>query len=184
MKALRFILRLLYYLFYPFKIVFGFFLSLSFKIVVRFKLILLGMFLGFVIILAGHESIKLTSTDEFCYACHVHPHVTYSWKKSTHFKNESGVVVHCVDCHLPAGGLYYLTEKARLGIRDAYGTVFTDIETIDWDSKSTLDHAVTFTYDSSCMKCHSDLYSLDLELVAEFTQFLAHLPLLEKQITN
>ena len=115
-----------------------------------------------VVVFLGHAGLEYTSTDEFCNLCHVHPHVTYSWKKSTHYKNKSGVVIHCVECHLPPGGINYFTEKARLGIRDAYGTLFKDTETIDWDAKSILEHAVTYTYDSSCIRCHQDLYSREL----------------------
>ncbi|MCE5250215.1 NapC/NirT family cytochrome c, partial [bacterium] len=122
----------------------------------------LGILLGFAILYASHAGLEYSSTDNFCEFCHVHPHATYSWKKSTHYKNKSGTIVHCVDCHLPPGGLYYLTEKARLGIRDSYGAVFKDKEKIDWDAKSVLEHAATYTYDASCMKCHQDLYSLGL----------------------
>ena len=158
-KVLRFFFKPFGYIFK----VFWFFVKLFWRIFLRYKPFFTGIGIGFIAVFASNEVIKYTSTDEFCGICHVHPHVTYSWKKSTHFKNESGVVIHCIECHLPAGGLYYLTEKARLGINDAYATVFKDIEKIDWDAKSTLEHAVTYTYDSSCLKCHSDLYSLGLE---------------------
>jgi len=140
----------------------GFICKISFKFIVRFSQLLTGFLLGLAVIYMSHMGIKYTSTDEFCNLCHTHPHVTYSWKKSTHYKNESGVVVHCVECHLPPGGVYYLTEKTRLGIRDAYSTYFKDVESIDWDMKSSLEHAVTYTYDSSCIRCHQDLYSREL----------------------
>jgi len=121
-----------------------------------------GIGIGFFLVFIGHEAIRHTSTDMFCALCHVHPEATYSWKKSTHYKNKSGVVVHCIECHLPPEGLMYFAEKARLGIKDVYGTVFKDTEEIDWELKSVLEHAVSYTYDSSCLKCHDDLYSLEL----------------------
>ena len=141
----------------------GFLFRVLFKIIRKFYQVIFGILLGLIIVYAGHTGINYTSTDEFCGVCHVHPHSTYSWKKSTHYKNKSGVVIHCVECHLPPGGIRYFTEKARLGIRDAYGTLFKDIESINWDAKSTREYAVSYTYDASCIKCHQDLYSLDLK---------------------
>jgi len=124
--------------------------------------IVIGILMGFFFVYLAHEGIRHTGTDAFCAVCHVHPEATYSWKKSTHYKNESGVVVHCIECHLPPDGIRYITEKARLGLKDAYGTLFKDTENIDWESKSSLEHAVTYTFDSSCVRCHDDLYSLGL----------------------
>ena len=122
----------------------------------------IGIGIGFLMVYVGNEVIHYTSTDDFCYLCHVHPKATYSWKKSTHYKNESGVVVHCIECHLPPEGLHYFAEKSRLGIKDVYGTIFKNTSIIDWETKSFIEHAVTHTFDSSCIRCHEDLYSLGL----------------------
>lgn len=111
---------------------------------------------------AAYRVLHYTSTDAFCALCHVHPHVEYSWKKSSHFKNKTGMVVHCVECHLPPGGFAYLREKTRLGVRDAWGYFFTDTEKINWAAKKTPERAVAFTFESSCMGCHDDLYSFGL----------------------
>jgi len=123
---------------------------------------LIGIFIGYLMVFGGYKVIYYTSTDDFCGICHVHPKATYTWKKSTHYKNKSGVVVHCVECHLPQGGLGYFYEKSRLGVKDIYGTLFREAEGIDWEAKSVLEHAVTHTFDSSCLRCHADLYSLGL----------------------
>ena len=107
--------------------------------------------------------IEYTSTDKFCdQTCHVHPHATQSWIKSTHYSNKSGVVTHCIECHLPSGGVEYYSEKARLGGQDVYGKWFKDVRKIDWQSKTSLDEAVTFTYDSSCIRCHANLFTTGL----------------------
>ncbi len=127
-----------------------------------FFLILTGAILGIVFLFAAHEGSRLTSTDSFCESCHVHPHSTISWKQSTHYKNKTGMVIHCVDCHLPPEGVYYYTEKVRTGVRDIYGKFFTDTSKIDWEAKSVLEYATTYTYDESCLRCHQDLYSLNL----------------------
>lgn len=121
-----------------------------------------GFILGIGAIFLGNHALKITATDRFCDICHTHPHVVDSWKKSTHYKNESGVVTHCVDCHLPPEGWPYLREKARLGVRDAYGALFKDVKRINWEAKSSLENAVHYTFDASCSRCHSDLFSKNL----------------------
>ena len=121
-----------------------------------------GIVLGIFIVFLGFAGLRYSSSDSFCGACHVHPQATSSWRLSTHYKNESGVVTHCSECHLPPGGIQHLKEKARLGIRDVIGAVFKDTDRIDWEERSALYHAVTYTFDSSCLRCHADLYSLGL----------------------
>jgi formylglycine-generating enzyme len=129
----------------------------------RGKLLLIsGFILGIAFYTSGKYVLKITATNTFCDACHTHPHAMESYKKSSHFKNESGVVTHCADCHLPPEGMAYLTEKTRLGLRDAYGTVFKDVKRINWEAKSRLENAVHFTFDASCSKCHTDLFSKNL----------------------
>ena len=129
--------------------------------------VFIGFLLGIATFLLGHKSVKITSTDRFCESCHVHPHSTISWKKSTHYDNDSGVPVHCVQCHLPPEGLAYLAEKAKTGARDVYGKVFKDTEKIDWDEKSKLENAVLHTYEASCIHCHQNLFPLKLSKKGE-----------------
>lgn len=45
-----------------------------------------------------------TSTPEFCASCHEIKPAVVAWRSSTHTNNASGVVVDCMDCHLPAPG--------------------------------------------------------------------------------
>ena len=114
---------------------------------------------GVVFIFLVNTGIKYTSSDEFCAACHVHPHATISWKQGLHKDTKSGVIIHCVDCHLPPVGIHYLTEKARVGIRDIWGTIFKDISKINWDQKSRREFAVHYTYQKSCLNCHQSIYT-------------------------
>ena len=126
-------------------------------------LFILGIIVGFFIFTGGHKLVKLTSTDSFCASCHVHPHSTQSWKKSNHYDNKSGVVVHCVECHLPPpGDLHYLTQKAITGARDVYGKLFKDIEKINWEKKSQFAYAKNHVYKSSCLQCHENLFPVGL----------------------
>ena len=125
-----------------------------------------GLLLGLVAAFAGHKTVSYTSTDAFCsQACHSHPHATAFWVQSAHYSNRHGVVVHCTDCHLPPGGVRYLTEKARLGGHDAYSQLFRDVSKIDWARERKLDRAVTFTYDAGCIHCHSNLFSEGLSKI-------------------
>jgi len=62
----------------------------------------------------------------------------------------------------PPEGPPYLIEKTRLGVRDAFATIFKDKSKIDWDEKSKLSHAVTYTFDISCTYCHAELFSVNL----------------------
>jgi len=125
-----------------------------------------GLLLGLAAALAGHQTVKRTSTDAFCnQVCHAHPHAEQFWRESAHFSNRHGVVAHCTDCHLPPGGLEYLTEKVRLGARDAYARVFRDVSRIDWAQERKLDRGVTFTYDAACIHCHNNLFTEGLSKV-------------------
>ncbi|MGQ8337194.1 SUMF1/EgtB/PvdO family nonheme iron enzyme [Sunxiuqinia sp. A32] len=130
------------------------------------KRILLVLFIGFafgIIVLIGfNKSVEYTSTNEFCESCHVHPHVTESWKLSTHHDNRGGIHVSCVDCHLPPKGEGYLIEKIKTGTRDAYGYLFKDHESFNWEAKSSKEHAQHFVYKASCVKCHVNLFPLTL----------------------
>jgi formylglycine-generating enzyme len=122
-----------------------------------------GLLLGLAVSFTGQQTLKYTSSDTFCdQACHAHPHATQMWVQSAHYSNKRGIVAHCTDCHLPPDGLHYLTEKARLGARDAYAQFFRNVSAIDWSRERQLDRAVTFTYDSACIHCHSNLFSQGL----------------------
>ncbi len=127
-----------------------------------FLLLFIGGVLGIVLTLLSHKAIEATSTDEFCEVCHVHPHVFDSWKLSVHHDTKSGVVVHCVECHLPPKGQGYLKEKARLGFKDIYGFLFKDSASFNWEAKSTFEEAQHFVYKESCINCHVNLFPLTL----------------------
>ena len=106
---------------------------------------------------------KATSSDASCMSCHVHPHAESSWRQSSHHDNKSGVVVHCIDCHLPPKDhLNYWPEKMKAATRDLYSYWFKDVEQINWEQKSDLEHAKNHTFKKSCIKCHENLFPLHL----------------------
>ena len=130
-----------------------------------------GMGAGMFLLLLIRGGNSLTSSDSFCESCHVHPQATTAWKQSTHFATQSGTVVHCVECHLPPGGLAYAAQKTRLGIQDTWGKIFKDPESFDWEDRSRLEHARTYTFRESCVECHPNLFPIQLTDEGEEAHF-------------
>ena len=121
-----------------------------------------GVFLGILLIFAGNIAVVKTSTNDFCAICHVHPHSTDTWKRSTHVDNHRGIMVNCVDCHLPPKGEGYLIEKATTGIRDVWGKLTKDVEKLNWEEKSQPDYAIRYVFESSCIHCHRNNFPMGL----------------------
>ncbi len=123
----------------------------------------IGLITCAILLFFCNKAIKITSTDEYCQSCHIHPDADASCKKSTHFYNPSGVRVHCVECHLPPGNdTRYLIVKAETGLNDLYGYYFKDKKSFNWENKQLLEHAVKIVYNESCIKCHENLFSKGL----------------------
>ncbi|MCU0456087.1 MAG: SUMF1/EgtB/PvdO family nonheme iron enzyme [Bacteroidales bacterium] len=123
-----------------------------------------GILLTVIIFWSGNKLIKITSTDEFCMSCHIHPTADQTWKLSTHHNNSSGVIVSCVECHLPPKGHGHLFAKAKQGFKDAYGYFIKDSAKIDWEKKKLLENAKKFVYESSCLECHRNLFPVTLSV--------------------
>ncbi|MBN1819974.1 MAG: NapC/NirT family cytochrome c, partial [Prolixibacteraceae bacterium] len=112
-----------------------------------------------------NKVVTYTSSDNYCMSCHVHPHAEVNWKLSAHSNNRTGVRVHCSECHLPPkenGLAGYSWAKAKHGFKDVYGYLTKEPEEIDWEAKRTPEKAVHFVYETSCIKCHSNLYPATL----------------------
>jgi len=122
-----------------------------------------GLIVGVSIMLATNKAMYYTSTNEFCMSCHIHPHADQSWNKSPHCINQSGVIVNCVDCHLPSKGTFdHFTAKVRTGLHDFYAFHFKDSASFDWESKRQLERAVKIVYNESCIRCHQNLFPVGL----------------------
>ncbi|TKG93403.1 hypothetical protein EYV94_16780 [Puteibacter caeruleilacunae] len=130
-------------------------------------LLSVGIVIGILGMLGSHKAVKVTSTDESCEACHVHPHSTQSWKQSTHYSNSMGIKVHCTQCHLPPEGHGYLKEKIKAGAKDLYGYLFKDSTEFNWEAKSKPELATKFVFKKSCTNCHSNLFPLSLSKEGE-----------------
>ncbi len=126
--------------------------------------LLSGILLGVLLMFAGNKAVVKTSSNDFCAACHVHPHATDTWKRSTHVDNQRGILVNCVDCHLPPKGEGYLTEKTKTGIRDVWGKIFKDAEKLNWEAKSHPDYAQKHVFETSCIHCHQNNFPMGLSV--------------------
>lgn len=111
------------------------------------------------------KALQYTSTDEFCSACHAHPHAESSFRLSPHNSNRSGVSARCTDCHLPPEDqtMYHLTRKAYHGFHDLYYYVTRDMDEIDWEAKRTAEASRRFVYEDGCKKCHTNLFPATLD---------------------
>ena len=130
-------------------------------------LILAGLIAGVIFVLASSRAIHYTSTDAYCASCHVHPHAEQSWKLSKHYDNTAGIVVHCVECHLPPEGQGMLFAKVKHGANDIYGKLFKDSSEFNWPAKRKLEAAKKIVYVESCMKCHQNLFPKTLTVDGE-----------------
>ena len=117
-----------------------------------------GLAAGAVILLGMGKAVEATSTNDYCASCHVHPQATASWKQGVHYATKSGYRVSCAECHLPPKGEGYLIEKAKTGSRDLWSHWTKDSTEFDWDAASTLERASKHVYNSTCLKCHENLF--------------------------
>ena len=126
-----------------------------------------GIIVGMLIIIGGNKAIRLTSTNEFCASCHIHPQATTSWKQSVHYITRSGDRTSCVECHLPPKGQGHIPAKIRTGLRDLYGQLFKDHDSFNWEEKSRLENAREHVPENSCLYCHETLFTPELSREGE-----------------
>jgi formylglycine-generating enzyme required for sulfatase activity/nitrate/TMAO reductase-like tetraheme cytochrome c subunit len=119
----------------------------------------MGIAAGVLVTVALYIVWVKSSKDDAFMACHVHPHAEDSWRLSSHYNNDSGVKVSCVDCHLPPSGSFkYFGAKLKTGTKDVWSYLLKDKENINWEAKKELDYARTIVYNESCLKCHVQLF--------------------------
>jgi formylglycine-generating enzyme required for sulfatase activity/nitrate/TMAO reductase-like tetraheme cytochrome c subunit len=126
-----------------------------------------GLLLGILLVLGSNAAVKITSTNDFCASCHIHPQATTSWKQSVHYITRSGDKTGCVECHLPPKGQGHIPAKIKTGLRDLYGQLFKDHDSFDWEDKSRLENARKHVPESSCLHCHETLFTPELSREGE-----------------
>jgi len=129
----------------------------SLKLRNTFKIIT-TLSVGGLIVFMFNQLLYVTSTNEFCESCHVHPQASQSWKLGEHFDTGSGFVTNCTDCHLPPGGWDYFQAKVVTGLRDVYGVIVKDESEMNWLLKSSREVAERHVYKASCLHCHQNLF--------------------------
>lgn len=126
-----------------------------------------GLFAGILLILGGNRVLVKTSTNQYCISCHIHPAADDSWKQSVHYQTRSGYRVSCVECHLPPKGQGYLWAKGTTGLRDLWSKWTKDSASFNWDERGRLENARHYAYESSCIKCHENLFPSKLTKAGE-----------------
>lgn len=126
-----------------------------------------GIIIGAALITGGNKMLNVTSSNDYCISCHIHPMADASWKKSVHYETQSGYRVACVECHLPPKGQGYLWAKGTTGLRDLWSMWTKDSASFNWDERSRLEFARTYVYESSCIKCHENLFPAKLTKAGE-----------------
>ena len=122
---------------------------------------LMGFIIGALLVAAFDTTMNTTSSNEYCMSCHTHEQADLDWKKSPHYLSHSGVMTDCAACHLPPkedGLLKYYLAKSKMGAKDLWAKMTQDTDKIDWESKRSLENARKIVYNSSCEKCHVNLY--------------------------
>lgn len=88
-----------------------------------------GGFAGIIFWGGFNTAMEYTNTMEFCISCHEMRSTVYEeYKKSTHFKNASGVGAICSDCHVPKAWTPKLIRKIQATnelYHKAMGTIST-----------------------------------------------------------
>ena len=126
-----------------------------------------GLIVGILLVVGGGVAIEKTSTNNYCVSCHIHPGADASWKRSVHYETQSGYRVTCVECHLPPRGHGYIWEKGKTGLRDLWSYWTKDSASFDWNDRRRLETARAYSYESSCIKCHENLFPLKLTKAGE-----------------
>jgi formylglycine-generating enzyme len=126
-----------------------------------------GLIIGALLILGAGKALRSTSTNTYCVSCHIHPGADASWKKSVHYDTRSGYRIACVDCHLPPQGKGYLWAKGTTGLRDLWNKWTKDSASFNWEDRKRLEVARHYVYESSCIKCHENLFPAKLTKAGE-----------------
>ena len=125
-----------------------------------FTTIAVTFFVTLVLVWGGYKVTKITGDIPSCGSCHAWDGVI----AQTHLSdpvhgaaNPKGVQATCTQCHLPQSSLMaYLGTKAKNGIAEGWTTLTGDPSKKDW--LGNRDNArKNYTYDSSCLECHSTL---------------------------
>ncbi len=119
--------------------------------------IVVGIILAFPLFSLTYYTMVRTSTPLFCASCHEIQPAYEAWKTSTHVNNPQGIVVDCMDCHLPPpqDTFNFFYAKTLHGIKDVF-VHFTGGDE-KYDRAAGREHAYATIKNEQCQKCHRNL---------------------------
>ena len=121
-------------------------------------LIILGIIIAFPLFSMSYYTMVRTSTPDFCASCHEIKPAVVAWRSSTHVNNAAGVVVDCMDCHLPApqNTFKFFFAKSYHGLKD----VAVHFLSGEYDQEKARNNAYAAFENSECQKCHRNLLNM------------------------
>jgi len=125
------------------------------KYIIAGSLVLLGVLLSFPLFSMSYYTMVRTSTPEFCASCHEIKPAVVAWRSSTHTNNAAGVVVDCMDCHLPApqDTFQFFFAKTYHGAKDVVKHFIIE----EYDREKNREAAYAAFDNDQCQKCHRNL---------------------------
>ena len=125
------------------------------KILIAAALVGFGVFVAFPLFSLSYYTMVRTSTPQFCASCHEIKPAVVAWRSSTHTNNAAGVVVDCMDCHLPApqDTFDFFFAKSYHGLKD----VAIHFLAGEYDREKSRQAAYDAFDNKECQKCHRNL---------------------------
>ena len=121
-------------------------------------LIAIGILIAFPLFSMSYYTMVRTSTPEFCASCHEIKPAVRAWRESTHVNNAVGVMVDCMDCHLPApqDTFDFFFAKSYHGLKDVAVHFFVK----EYDREKARQSAYASFDNDQCQKCHRNLLNM------------------------
>jgi len=134
----------------------------------RVKIIVLAVIFMVGVIFAGlfNAGLAYTNEMEFCVSCHTMQTPYNEYKKSLHYKNQSGVQATCSDCHVPKPFVPKMITKV-IAAKDIYHEIIGTIDTPEkfeahrWDMASRVWKKMRESDSRECRSCH-EFANMDL----------------------
>src|SRR5210317_1401925 len=128
------------------------------KWVIAAVLVGVGIVIAFPLFSMTYYTMVRTSTPEFCASCHEIKPAVVAWRSSTHTNNAAGVVVDCMDCHLPAphDTFDFFFAKSYHGLKDVAVHFFVE----EYDREKARQSAYAAFDNDQGQKCHRNLLNM------------------------
>lgn len=128
------------------------------KTIIALALVALGIVIAFPVFSISYYTMVRTSTPDFCASCHEIKPAVRAWRASTHVNNSVGVMVDCMDCHLPApeNTFDFFFAKSYHGVKD----VVLHFVKGEYDREHARQAAYESFDNSQCQKCHRNLLNM------------------------